>query len=161
MALLIGFTDYTTQFVTVFYCRLHESVLQSFHYSRFWPPDVMCRGGLLMSSLFGGWLRTLCIRWLSATDYSLRLFLPHWLLLPYSLTICGWLTSVEIHILTDMRADRKQDTLVRGWYFNRNVFVITETSFHFEVAPWFPSLTLRCSENVPCLKETCCLGMDV
>jgi hypothetical protein len=63
-----------------------------------------------------------------------------YLLLPY------WLTSAEIHVLTDMCADRKQDTLVRGWYFNRNVFVTMETSFHFEVTPWFFSLTVRCSD---------------
>jgi hypothetical protein len=32
---LLGFTDYTTQLFTIFYCRLQESGLQSFHYSRF------------------------------------------------------------------------------------------------------------------------------
>jgi hypothetical protein len=35
LAVLVRFTDYTTQLFTVFYCRLHESALQSFHYSQF------------------------------------------------------------------------------------------------------------------------------
>jgi hypothetical protein len=59
LAVLVGFTDYITQLFTLFYCWLHELVLQSFHYSRFWIPDVLCQGGLLMSSLFEGWLQTL------------------------------------------------------------------------------------------------------
>jgi hypothetical protein len=70
LAVLVGFTDYTTQLFTVFSCRLHESILQSIHYSRFWLPDVVCRGGLLMSSLFEGWLRTL----LPSSLTILRLF---------------------------------------------------------------------------------------
>jgi hypothetical protein len=37
LGVLVGFTDYTTQLFTIFYCRLHGSVLQSFHYSQFWP----------------------------------------------------------------------------------------------------------------------------
>jgi hypothetical protein len=30
LTVLVGFKDYTTQLFTLFYCRLHESVLQAF-----------------------------------------------------------------------------------------------------------------------------------
>jgi hypothetical protein len=72
LAVFFRFTNYTTQLFTILYCRLHESVLQSL-YNRFWPPDVVCRGGLLMSSLFEGW--------------------PRYYDSSYSSTICDWLTD--------------------------------------------------------------------
>jgi hypothetical protein len=39
--------------------RLHSSVVQSILCTQFWPPDVLSRGGPLMSSPLEGWLLTL------------------------------------------------------------------------------------------------------
>jgi hypothetical protein len=106
LAVHARFTDYTTQLFTILYCRLHESVLQSL-FTIGSDPVMSCVGAVCLS------LSSSKDGYDSSTSYSS--------------TICDWLTSVEIRVLTDMYADRKQDTLVRGWRFNRNVFVTTET----------------------------------
>jgi hypothetical protein len=62
LTVLVGFTDYTTQLFTLFYCRLHESVLQSFSTVDFDP---------LMSSLHEGWPLILYVfpLWRPANNY--------------------------------------------------------------------------------------------
>jgi hypothetical protein len=72
-----------------FYLRLHESLLQSFLYTEYRPPDVLSRGGLLMSSRLEGWLLTdfslsLVACRLFATGSVTNLTLDS----SYSLTIC-------------------------------------------------------------------------
>jgi hypothetical protein len=71
--------------------RLHHSIVHSLllptplvgitiiPYTRFWPPDVLCRGGLLMSSLLEGWQLTDCF---FHTDFSAL-----WLLLSLTLML--------------------------------------------------------------------------
>jgi hypothetical protein len=124
LAVLVRFTDYTTQLFTVFYCRLHESVLQSFHYTRFWPPDVVCRGGLRcplflkasysstgcffrtdFSALSPTDFRTARIRWLSATlSHSLRLTASSTLTLRLYLRLSSTVLSLSVsesYVTTD------------------------------------------------------------
>jgi hypothetical protein len=72
LAVLVRFTDYTTQLFTIFYCRLHKSVLQSF-LTVDSDPLTSCIGAVcwcLPSSEAGRWLAS-----------------------SYSLTICEWLFS--------------------------------------------------------------------
>jgi hypothetical protein len=87
LAELVGFTDYTTQLFTLFYCRLHELVLQLF-LTVSSDPLMSCVGAVCgcLPSLKAGY-ELFCLRAWRFFDSPYSLAICDWLLLLY------WLTS--------------------------------------------------------------------